>query len=106
MSRSKKTRKQGKLTVFLPTGPSKTELLADPASRESRRKKALEQKRRQQRSLKKDGGADADTNGTAGSKRRSSRLKQDPAAVAEASRKLIEASESKRQQESKSGDPS
>lgn len=91
MSRSKKTRKQGKLTTFLPTGPSKTELLADPDSRESRRKKALEQKRRQQRSVKKDAGEGADTAATkTTAKKRQPRLKKDPAAVAEASRQLME----------------
>lgn len=91
MSRSKKSRKQGKLTTFLPTGPSKTELLADPASREARRKQANEKKRHQQRSPKKS----AEVNGNAAKtapasvKQREPRLKVAPAQVAAASQELL-----------------
>lgn len=90
MSRTKKTRKPGKMTVFLPTGPSKTELLADPSSRESRRKLAQAKKRHQQRSQKRSEGTENSTP-TSTVKQRQPRLKQSPDKVAAASQQLLQA---------------
>lgn len=48
MSRNKKSRKLGSLMTVLERKPKKQELLADPTSKESRRKKALEQRKKHQ----------------------------------------------------------
>jgi len=91
VSRTKKSRKPGKLAIFLPTGPSKTELLADPGSREARRKQALAKKRHQQRSVKKDEGTQQNTGEGADGRKRQPRLKAAPEQVAALSRELLNA---------------
>ncbi|MBP0048713.1 hypothetical protein H9C73_08180 [Marinobacterium sp. AK62] len=47
MSRSKKSRKTGAFMTVLERKPKKQELLADPTSKESRRKKLKEQRKKQ-----------------------------------------------------------
>jgi len=48
MSRNKKSRKLGSMMTVLERKPKKQERLADPTSKESRRKKAQEQRKKQQ----------------------------------------------------------
>ncbi len=48
MSRNKKSRKLGSMMTVLERKPKKQELLADPTSKESRRKKAQEQRKKHQ----------------------------------------------------------
>lgn len=53
MSRNKKQRKLGTLMTVLDRKPKKQELLADPTSKESRRKRALEQRKKHKSVLEK-----------------------------------------------------
>lgn len=48
MSRNKKSRKTGAFMTVLERKPKKQELLADPTSKESRRKKSQEQRKKHQ----------------------------------------------------------
>jgi hypothetical protein len=48
MSRNKKSRKLGTMMTVLERKPKKQELLADPTSKESRRKRAQEQRKKHQ----------------------------------------------------------
>lgn len=48
MSRNRKSRKLGSMMTVLERKPKKQELLADPTSKESRRKKAQEQRKKHQ----------------------------------------------------------
>lgn len=53
MSRNKKQRKVGAFMTVLERKPKKQELLADPTSKEARRKRAKEQSKRQKSVLEK-----------------------------------------------------